>query len=333
MLSSAAKYGMRPAPVSNLLRDAGLIGALPLPEHEQIHPVDGVERILDAASASISMVAAMECLGLSRDQIGSLIKADILSPSQGGDNARPRFTRVDIERFLSRHGSFPPLESTEDVGVCIGILATARRHGVSTAEVYAKILDGTLTRVYRADDNLLWSSLRIDRAQADRLFMAKVDDGSLINIGAAGIRMAMDTSFLRALAQEGWFNLQDTINPRTNQAITRVEEEGIASYEARFITRRMLTRHTQSRVVDVQIRLETAGVFPVRVSEGGKEAVFDLGAIRYVLEDQAQEIANSHLVDQPPRKDQACFAHVVKILVKQPTTWTSGRLRSAVRDF
>ena len=64
---------MRPKRVQNLLRDAGLVGGLELPEFEQLYDATTVDDILSAKAGAISMVDAMRVLGLTRTQTASMI--------------------------------------------------------------------------------------------------------------------------------------------------------------------------------------------------------------------------------------------------------------------
>ena len=103
ILTAAAQYGLRPGQVQDLLNGAGMQGALPLPEYEQIYDARAVEVVLDRVSSSVSMQAALKLLGLTRNQMATLIEAGFLTVSKGGDKARPRFSQADIIAFLDRH--------------------------------------------------------------------------------------------------------------------------------------------------------------------------------------------------------------------------------------
>jgi hypothetical protein len=154
ILTAAAQYGLRPAQVQDLLQVAGLQGALPLPEYEQVYDARAVEQVLEAVSSSISMQAAMVKLGLTRNQMTTLIDAGYLTVSRGGDRSRPRFSPADISAFLDLHRNIPVEPSRGTGGDSVSILVAARRFGVSTAQIYGLFVEGKLSRVRRARDDL-----------------------------------------------------------------------------------------------------------------------------------------------------------------------------------
>lgn len=285
ILTAAAQCGLRPGQVQDLLNGAGLKGSLPLPEYEQIYDAMAVEEVLERVSSSVSMQAALKLPGLTRNQMATLIEAGFLSVSRGGDKARPRFSQADINAFLGRHRSIPfrnvPQGNVDEVG----ILIAARRHGVSTAQIYAMLVEGRLSRLSRARDDLLWSSLRVSASEVDVVLSANRVADPRIRLSTAAESLGLSNDFLRCLSREGWFDLQKAVDPRTRQPITTIAQADIAGFQARYITRRRLAREMTLDVRHAQQRLDQAGIIPVVVSEDGRELIFHREDCRHFLLD------------------------------------------------
>ncbi|MFN4129803.1 MAG: hypothetical protein ACK4GC_08305 [Paracoccaceae bacterium] len=208
-LTAAAQFGMRPKQVQNLLRDAGLIGILDLPEDKQLYDATPVEDILSAEAGAISMADAIPILGLTRTQMASMIEAGILAVSIGDDKARPRFFAGDLAAFTGRHRIYPvhpdiPMERDR-----IGLAIAARRKGLSTATIYRLVMEGRLAHVQRAIDDLLWSNLRILIPEVGSALTNEGYDGSpRTNISAASERLGISNDFLRELSAQGRVQFQ-----------------------------------------------------------------------------------------------------------------------------
>ena len=283
ILTAAAQYGLRPGQVQDLLNGAGLKGAMPLPEYEQIYEARAVEDVLERVSSSVSMQAALKLLGLTRNQMATLIEAGFLTVSKGGDKARPRFSQADINAFLGRHRSVVFRKVREGDMDEVGILIAARRHGVSTAQIYAMLLEGKLSRVSRARDDLLWSSLRVSASEAGVLLAANRVPDERIRLSTAADSLSLSNDFLRCLSREGWFDLQKEVDPRTRQPVTTIALTDIAAFQGRYITRRRLAREMMLDVRNAQHRLAEATITPVVVSEDGRELIFHLEDCRHLL--------------------------------------------------
>lgn len=285
ILTAAAQYGLRPGQVQDLLNGAGMQGALPLPEYEQIYDARAVEEVLDRVSSSVSMQAALKLLGLTRNQMATLIEAGFLTVSKGGDKARPRFSQADISAFIDRHRGFAFRKAREEDLDEVGILIAARRHGVSTAQIYGMLLEGKLSHVSRARDDLLWSSLRVSASEVGVLLSANRVPDDRIRLSTAAETLGLSNDFLRCLSREGWFDLQKEVDPRTRQPVTTIALTDIAAFQGRYITRRRLAREMMLDVRNAQHRLEEAGITPVVVSEDGRELIFHLEDCRHFLPD------------------------------------------------
>lgn len=285
ILTAAAQYGLRPGQVQDLLNGAGLKGAMPLPEYEQIYDARAVEEVLERVSSSVSMQAALKLLGLTRNQMATLIEAGFLTVSKGGDKSRPRFSQADINAFLGRHRSVVFRKVREGDMDEVGILIAARRHGVSTAQIYAMLLEGELSRVSRARDDLLWSSLRVSASEVGVLIAANRVPVERIRLSTAADSLSLSNDFLRCLSREGWFDLQKEVDPRTRQPVTTIAQTDIAAFQTRYITRRRLAREMMLDVRRAQHRLVEAGITPVVVSEDGRELIFHLEDCRHFLPD------------------------------------------------
>lgn len=289
ILTASAQYGLRPPQVGSLLDGARLKGDLALPTFEQIYDAVAVEQILEQVSSSISMLAAMELLGLTRTQMATLIEGGLLTVSRGGDRNRPRFSEADIRRFQGQYADIPvkpdlPFEPDE-----VEIAKVARRHAVSTAVVFQMIVDRRLTRLRRAEDNLLWSNIRVSSQEVDRLLSAQVgEEARWLRLSTAASRLAMSPDFMRELAASGWFDLRVEIEPRTRQSMTSIAEAGIIEFEARFITKRLLARKVLSNVRRAQRRLQDAQIAPIVSSRNGIEAVLNIDSCQPVFAEYQQ---------------------------------------------
>lgn len=284
ILTAAAQYGLRPAQVQDLLQGAGLQGALPLPEYEQVYEAMAVEQVLEAVSSSISMQAAMVKLGLTRNQMTTLIDAGYLTVSKGGDRSRPRFSPADISAFLDRHRNIPVEPSRGTGGDTVSILVAARRFGVSTAQIYGLFLEGKLSRVSRAKDDLLWSSLRVSAFEVGNHLSTNTGKDQ-VRLSTAAVSLGLSNDFLRRLGAEGWFELRREVDPRTRQRVTTLAEREVADFEARYITRRRLAQKMLLDVRQVQQHLGDAGSLPVHLSDDGRELIFNLEDCRPFLPD------------------------------------------------
>ena len=276
VLTAAAQYGLRPRQVHDLLQGAGLKGALALPVYEQIYDASAVDQVLARVSSSVSMQAAMKLLGLTRTQMTTLIEAGFLTVSKGGDKSRPRFSQSDVDTFLARHRDVPVHRNFSMADDGVGILIAARRHGVSTAEIYRMFVEGKLSRICRATEDLLWSSLRVSALEVRRLLSASTKADERIRLSTAAAYLGLSNDFLRRLGEDGWFDLRHGVHPRTRQRMTTVASDALKDFESRFITRRGLARRMRLDVRHVQQRLDVASITPVVASEDGREMVFHL---------------------------------------------------------
>ncbi len=120
-------------------------------------------------SGSVEFSEAQKRLGLTRSQLDTPIKAEILEPGEGGDQARPRFTEATVQYWLDYVASFPLSERWETL---TGIGDAARKHGISTSAVMALILNGTLKKVYCRKDASGFSAILIDKLEINALLKA-----------------------------------------------------------------------------------------------------------------------------------------------------------------
>lgn len=163
-LRTAAKtHDLHPKRLRRILIDAGIITETELPDFEVIFDAIEAQEILEQASGSVAFASAQKRLGMTRSQMETLIRADILKPGEGGDQARPRFTEATIQHWLEFFMSFPPSQKWESL---IGIADAARKHKSSTDRVLSLILNGSFTKVHSVVGSAGFSAVVIDKAEA-----------------------------------------------------------------------------------------------------------------------------------------------------------------------
>ncbi|MFG6498328.1 TniQ family protein [Sulfitobacter sp. 1A15106] len=281
VLSAAHEHGLRPQKVINLLNDAGAIGALDLPEAERLYSVDVVEVVVGAVSGAISMSKAERFLGVTRTQMQTLIAAGYLTHSIGGDHARPRFSKADIDCFLERHLCFPVKKDIPAPFRWYDIATAARKYGVSVATVYGAVLSGKLPNTTRATDFTLFSQIRIDPLEAEQVFSTenRVDWKAIGNVSK---EIGISASFLRELSERGYLELRDTDDERTHQRKTLVNCDTLDAFVETYVSRRLLARRNNVQVREVQKRMDAAGILILEYSADGTEWIVEQELISHV---------------------------------------------------
>ncbi len=280
-LSAAHDYGIRPQHVINLMRDAGISGALNLPEVEQIYAAADVQSVVGAISGAISMSKAQQFLGVTRTQMHTLISAGYLTHSVGGDHARPRFSEEDMTQFLERHAGFPVAKEMPWHQKGYDIASTARKYGVSVAVIYAAVLSGDLSKTTRASNYLQFSEIRLNREEADRVFGREYPKG-LQTISKVSKEIGVGVAFLRELADKGYLELRDDQDERTHQSKTVVRSDSARAFCETYVSRRLLARRNGVQVREIQKRIDAAGISILEHSSDGTEWIVEQESISHV---------------------------------------------------
>ena len=160
--TAAKTHDLHPKRLRRILIDAGIIPESDLADFEVTFDVGEARDVLEQASGSVTFTAAQKRLGLTRGQMETLIKAEILIPGEGGDLARPRFTEATIRTWLELFGSFPETQKWETL---TGIADAVRKHGVATDQILKLILDGRVTKVFRLKGQNTFSAILIDKLE------------------------------------------------------------------------------------------------------------------------------------------------------------------------
>lgn len=158
--TAAKTHDLHPKRLRRILVDAGIIPQSDLADFEVTFDAVEARDILEQASGSVAFTAAQKRLGLTRGQMETLIKAEILIPGEGGDLARPRFTEATILWWLERFGSFPESQKWETL---TSIADAVRKHGVATGQILKLILDGRAKKVFRLKGQNTFSAILIDK--------------------------------------------------------------------------------------------------------------------------------------------------------------------------
>lgn len=167
--TASKKHNLHPKRLRRILMDAQIIPETDLPDFEVVFDADTAKDVLEQASGSVAFSEAQKRLGLTRSQLDTLIKAEILEPGEGGDQARPRFTEATVQYWLDYVASFPLSERWETL---TGIGGAARKHGISTSAVMELILNGTLKKVYCTKGASGFSAILIDKLEINALLKA-----------------------------------------------------------------------------------------------------------------------------------------------------------------
>lgn len=258
VLTASQTFGMRPSHVAYLLADAGMAGELDLPLFERIYPAAEVCDVLEPISGSVSVNEASRRLGLTRTQMSTLMQTNLFRPGRGGDEARPRFTEAQIQQFLARHECIPIMAPYDVTGLSlVDIASAARVSQVTVAVIYKLVLDGHVPNARRAGSDLRWSSLMVPRHEVDQL-VRPATGLERVSISAASKVLAMDTQFIRELAQRGYFKLQDERDERTGLKKTTLGLPEMDEFRDRYITVRGLSRSIRQPVRRCREILEAA---------------------------------------------------------------------------
>lgn len=158
--TAAKTHDLHPKRLRRILVDAGIIQESDLADFEVIFDSAEAREILEQASGSVAFTAAQRKLGLTRGQMETLIKAEILVPGEGGDLARPRFTEATIASWLRLFGSFPESDKWETL---TSIADAVRKHGASTDRILNLILKGRVKKVFRMVGQQVFSAILIDK--------------------------------------------------------------------------------------------------------------------------------------------------------------------------
>lgn len=164
--TAAKTHNLHPKRLRRILVDAGIIQDSDLADFEVIFDAAEAHEILEQASGSIAFTAAQKRLGLTRGQMETLIKAEILIPGEGGDLARPRFTEATIISWLEMCESFPESEKWETLTT---IADAVRKHGASTDRILNLIMDGRAKKVFRLQGQSNFSGILIDKFEVATL--------------------------------------------------------------------------------------------------------------------------------------------------------------------
>lgn len=160
--TAAKTHDLHPKRLRKILVDAGIIAETNLPDFEVIFDARKAQTLLEQASGSVGFVSAQKRLGMTRSQMESLLRADILVPGEGSDKARPRFTEATISRWLDYFASFPKSQEWDSL---MNVRDTTRKYGLSTDRVLSLVMDGSLTKVYIANGSTGLQAVLVDRAE------------------------------------------------------------------------------------------------------------------------------------------------------------------------
>ena len=263
------------------MKDAGISGALNLPEVEQIYDATDLQNVVGAISGAISMSKAQQFLGVTRTQMQTLISAGYLIHSVGGDHARPRFSEEDITQFLERHAGFPVVKEMSWHSRGYDIASAARKYGVSVAVVYEAVLSGELSKTTRSSDYFQFSEIRLNIEEADRLFGREYPKGWQ-TISKVSKELGISVTFLRELAEMGYLDLRDDQDDRTHQGKTVVNSDSVRAFGETYVSRRLLARRNGVQVREVQKRMDAAGILILEHSVDGTEWIVEQDAISCV---------------------------------------------------
>lgn len=158
--TAAKTHDLHPKRLRRILVDAGIIPESDRADFEVTFDAGEAGDLLEQASGSVAFSAAQKRLGLTRGQMETLIKAEILIPGEGGDLARPRFTEATIMTWLKLFGSFPESQKWETL---TGIADAVRKHGVATDQILKLILDDRIKKVFRLKGQNTFSTILIDK--------------------------------------------------------------------------------------------------------------------------------------------------------------------------
>ena len=154
------------------------------------------------------------------------------------------------------------------------ISETVSSLGVSTADVRRLIKDNQLSEVHRDRRKHGLAAILIRKDAAARHFHAAPDKQTSTAISSASSNMRISTKFLVQLANTGCFNLLEMTESRTSQPVTRIPDDGLASFKEQYVSRRYLSRNGRSALA-IKRRLEVAGVEPAFTSLDGKEFIYE----------------------------------------------------------
>ncbi|MEO9517183.1 MAG: hypothetical protein ABJH45_16420 [Paracoccaceae bacterium] len=158
--TAAKTHDLHPKRLRRILIDADIIQDNDLADFEVIFDAVEVREVLEQASGSVAFTAAQKRLGLTRGQMETLIRAEILKPGEGGDLARPRFTEATIKYWLGVFGSFPESNKWETL---TSIADAVRKYGASTDRILNLILEGRAKKVVRLKGQNVFSAILIDK--------------------------------------------------------------------------------------------------------------------------------------------------------------------------
>ena len=164
--TASTTHDLHPKRLRRILVDAGIIEDSELADFEIIFDAVDAREILEQASGSVAFTGAQKRLGLTRGQMETLIKAEILIPGEGGDLARPRFTESTIVSWLKHFGSFPESRKWETL---TSIADAVRKNGASTDRIVNLILEGRAKKVFRLRGQNVFSAILIDKYEVSEL--------------------------------------------------------------------------------------------------------------------------------------------------------------------
>ena len=164
--TAAKTHDLHPKRLRRILVDAGIIQDSDLADFAVIFDAVEAREILEQASGSVAFNAAQKRLGLTRGQMETLIKAEILNPGEGGDLARPRFTEATITSWSELFGSFPVSQNWKTL---TSIADAARTYGTSTDRIFNLILEGRVKKVFRLKGQNVFSAVLIDKHEVSVL--------------------------------------------------------------------------------------------------------------------------------------------------------------------
>lgn len=164
--TAAKTHDLHPKRLRRILVDAGIIQDSNLADCKVIFDAAEAREILEQASGSVGFTAAQKRLGLTRGQMETLIKAEILVPGEGGDLARPRFTEATIVSWVELFGSFPESKKWETL---TSIADAVRKHRASTDRIFKLILECRAKKVFRLQGQSAFSAILIDKYEISML--------------------------------------------------------------------------------------------------------------------------------------------------------------------
>jgi hypothetical protein len=268
--TASIAHGLHAKRLRRLLVDAGIIPETDRPDFDVIFDALKAQKILEGASGAVSFAAAQRRLGMTRTQMETLIGAGLLTPGEGGDRARPRFTEATIQEWTDLFNKYPEASASNALS---SVADTVSSLGVSTDDVLRLMLDGQLREIQRLKGTVGLASLLIHKETARNYLRGMPDKQTSKPISTVSSDLRIGRHFLLQLAQAGHFHPIGVTDSRTNQPGTRILDEEVALFDARYVSRRYLSRNGKNALV-VKRELDTKGVVPVFSSADGREFIY-----------------------------------------------------------